>query len=629
MGEDRVRRRLATILAADVVGYSRLMGVDEESTLRTLQSYREIIDRLIIRHEGHIFTTGGDSVLAEFASPIEAVRCAIAIQEELTVRNTELVEDRQMHFRIGINIGDVMVEGDNLFGDSVNVAARLESTAEAGGICISGSVYDQVRNKLSIGFEDIGPQNVKNIAEPISVYRLVPSERLVSTGARIAARSKKDAKRWVMPTTAAAVLLIIAAGGLALWQPWAATVETATPGSISSARQQKQSIAVLPFTNMSSDQEQEYFVDGMTEDLITDLSQISGLFVIARNSSFVYKNQTVNVKDVGRALGVRYVLEGSVRKLGDKVRINAQLIDAESGGHLWADRFDRDYGDVFKLQNEVIRHIVSAMEVSLRGDEETRLVKDYTDSIEAYDLFLKGQREFFKFTHEGNIEARRYYHLATELDPNFARAIANLGWTHARDYQDGWSSSPEDSLNKALALAKDAVGIDDSVSQVHWVLGQVLLFKKDYEGALAEAKRTIELSPSNPDAKILLARIHAFSANPKESIRLINEAMLINPYYPMQYLMNIGIAHFASGEYAEAEIALVKAIDRNPGAQRARMWLAATYANSGQLDEANWALQELMVLNPSFSVEIIEHTIPFRDPSIRDRLANGLRVAQN
>jgi adenylate cyclase len=628
MVEDRVQRRLAAILAADVVGYSRLMGVDEESTLRTLQSYREIIDRLIARHEGRIFTTGGDSVLAEFASSVEAVRCAIAIQEELTVRNTEFVEDRRMHFRIGINIGDVMVEGDNLFGDGVNVAARLESIAEPGGICISGSVFDQVRNKLSIGFEDIGSQKVKNIAEPISAYRLVPGERLVSADATIAARPS-DSRRWLVPATAAIALVIIVAGGLAVWRPWTPTVEPASVERMASALPDKPSIAVLPFNNMSDDPGQEYFADGMSEDLITDLSKISGLFVIARNSSFVYKNQAVNVKDVGNALGVRYVLEGSVRKLGDKVRINAQLIDAETGGHLWADRFDRDYGDVFKLQNEVIRHIVSALEVNLRGDEETRLVKRHTDSVEAYDLFLKGQREFFKFTHEGNIEARRYYRLATERDPNFARAFANLGWTHARDYQDGWSSSPEDSLNKALALANDAASIDDSVSQVHWVLGQVLLFKKDYEGALAEAKRTIELSPSNPDAKILLARILAFSGNPKESIRLINEAMIINPYYPMQYLMNIGIAHFASGEYDKAEVALVKAINRNPEAQRARMWLVATYANSGQLDEANWALEELMVLNPSFSVEIIEHTIPFRDQNIRDRLANGLRIARN
>src|SRR5512145_1025085 len=418
MNQDRARRKLTTILAADVAGYSRLMGDNEEATLRTLKAYREIIDGLIARHDGRIFGTAGDSVVAEFSSAVEAVRAAISIQEELKVRNAELAEQRQMKFRIGINVGDVMVEGGDLFGDGVNVAARLEGLAQPGGICISGSAFDQVKNKLSIGFENIGPQAVKNIAEPVPALRVVPGPVSVQgTRAMPAAR-----KRWRIPVVAAAVVLIVAiAGSVAWWQPWAPKVDPGSAARMAHPLPDKPSIAVLPFANISGDKEQEYFSDGITNDIITELSKFSNLFVIASNSVFTYKGKAVKVNEVGRDLGVRYVIEGSVQKAAGRVRINAQLIDAATSRHLWADRYDRDLKDVFAVQDEITKSIVTALEVILTGDEQQRAARRYTDVLEAYDLFLRGRnylfagREtgvFMRGTREAHSQARELFERA-------------------------------------------------------------------------------------------------------------------------------------------------------------------------------------------------------------------------
>ena len=350
MAEDKVTRKLTTILAADVEGYTRLMRADEEATLKTLGEYRDVIDGLIARHEGRVFSTGGDSVLAEFGSAVEAVRCAISCQEEISSRNAELADDRKLIFRIGINVGDVMVRDGDLFGDGVNVAARLEGLAEPGGVCISGSVFEQIKHKLSLGFEDMGQQEVKNIAEPVSAYRLVPGQ--VSVAATAAAKSSR-VRHWRIPAMAATVVLIITAGGLAIWRPWEPGMEPASSEKTTLPLPDKPSIAVLPFTNLSGDPKQDYLSDGITESLITRLARQPDMFVIARNSSFTYKDKAVKVQQVGRDLGVRYVLEGSVQKAGERIRITAQLIEAATGNHLWADSYDRELQDLWLKLTEL------------------------------------------------------------------------------------------------------------------------------------------------------------------------------------------------------------------------------------------------------------------------------------
>src|SRR5436309_8486126 len=380
MPPENVERKLVAILSADVQGYSRLMGEDEVGTLRRLTAYREVTDALIQHHRGRIVGTAGDSILAEFASAVEAVQCAAAIQQALKTKNTDLPAERRMEFRIGINVGDVIVEGPQIYGDGVNIAARLEALAEGGGICLSGTVYDQIENKLALGYEYLGEQTVKNIAKPVRVYRV----RDAAASAPAQASRKETAPRLPLPD--------------------------------------KPSILVLPFVNMSNDPEQEYFSDGITEDITTDLSKISNLFVISRNSAFTYKGKAVKVRDISREMGVRYVLEGSVRKAGERVRISAQLIDATTDHHLWAERYDRPLTDIFAVQDEIVQKMVTTLKLQLSVREQGLLVRRAQENLEAYEAFLRGLTYFYRLTKEGNAQARQLFEQAVALDPAYAEA---------------------------------------------------------------------------------------------------------------------------------------------------------------------------------------------------------------
>src|SRR5712691_2392645 len=433
-GEDHYRpevsmeRKLTAILSADVKGYSRLMGADEVATIRTLTVYREVMGALIQQHRGRVVDAPGDNLLAEFASVVDAVQCAVRTQQELKTRNVDLPPDRRMEFRIGINLGDVIVEGERIYGDGVNIAARLEGLAEAGGLCISGTVYDQVKTKLSLDYEELGAQVVKNIAEPVRVYRVHLEPRPAAPAVRQPKRLM--ATSWRKLALAALGLVLILGGGVTVWH---LTFRRPAPaGGLPSERAaalplpEKPSIAVLPFVNMSGDPEQEYFSDGMTEDLITDLSKLSGLFVIARNSVFTYKGKAVKPEQVSRELGVRYVLEGSVRKAGDRVRITAQLVEATTGYHRWADRYDRDLKDIFAVQEEISRKIVAALAVQLTPGEQARLGRKYTENLEAYDAYLRGREYLTRYTQETNGQARQMFEKAIALDPTFALAYALL-----------------------------------------------------------------------------------------------------------------------------------------------------------------------------------------------------------
>ncbi len=482
-----VERKLTTIFCADVVGYSRLMETDEEATLARLKSYRELIQGLIGQHGGRVFGGAGDSIVAEFPSTVEAVRCAVEGQQALATRNAELVEDRRMRFRIGINLGDVMVEGNDLLGGGVNVAARLEALAEPGGICISRTARDQVRDKLGLPFDDMGGVKVKNIARPVRVFQIMTDEQ---AGGASRLKATPPAFRR-LAALAAVVAVVVAAAAVAIWlKPWAPAEPPAPVQQAALQVPDKPSIVVLPFTNMSGDPEQEYFADGITDDITTELSRFRGLFVIARNSAFTYKGKAVNVRDVGRELGLRYALEGSVRRSGDTVRINAQLVDAATGEHLWAERYDRDMRDVFAVQDEVTQKIVSAIGTTrLRDAWRERVARKNPEDLEAYDLFLQALDLFLRFTPEDNAEARRLHKRAIELDPSYARPHGGLAWTHLQEVFLGWSPRPAESLQSALASAQRAVALDDTDAQAHWALGAVYLYMGQHDRALAAYER--------------------------------------------------------------------------------------------------------------------------------------------
>jgi adenylate cyclase len=603
-----IERKLTTILSADVQGFSRLMGEDEEATLRTLQSYREVTDTLIQQHRGRIVGTAGDSILAEFVSVVDAVRCAVEIQHQLKAQNADLPAHRRMEFRIGINLGDVMVDGEQIYGDGVNIAARLQALAEAGGICISGTVYEQIKNKLGLRYEDLGEQMVKNIAEPVRVWRIrleesespksqVPSPKLRRVGTAHLS--------WVV-----AVLVLIAGTVVAVRY---FSLPKLSPQSSALVTQEapalplpdKPSIIVLPFDNMSKDPEQEYFSNGITEVLTSDLSRISSLLVIARNTAFTYKGKAVNMQDIRKELGVRYVLEGSVQKASDQVRIVAQLIDTTTSGHLWTQRYDRPLKDIFALQDEIVQKITTTLKLQLAFHEQGYLVRKRTDNLEAYDAFLRGLEYRLRLTKDTNAQARQMWEKAIELDPQYAEAYVALGGTYWQEWAWRWSADPQ-TLERALALAQKAVTLDDSLPGAHsalsWIYGQ----KQQYDQAIAEGERAIALDPNDADSYARQAEVLLYAGRPEDALRLVEQAMRLNPRYSPLYPFELGWAYRMTGRYAEAVAALKEAINRSPNFLGAYLNLTASYLqqwgwqqspDSQTLEQALAAAQRVLALN--------------------------------
>jgi adenylate cyclase len=506
MTTEGFRRKLTAIFSADVKGYSRLMGEDEDATVRTLTAYRTIMATLIQKHRGRVVDSPGDNLLAEFASVVDAVQCAVEIQQVLKAKNAELPGHRRMAFRIGVNLGDVIQEGERIYGDGVNIAARVEGLAEGGGICISGSAYEQIENKLPLRYKDMGEHAVKNIKKPVRVYRADMEQEHAAPRVSRAKGSRR--RRWRMAALVLVAVLIVGAGALAVWNPdfrdlcpqWL----TRMMDKIGISQTEKPSIAVLPFVNMSGDPEQEYLADGITENITTALSYIPEMFVIARNSAFTYKGKPVNVKQVSEELGVRYVLEGSVQKAGDRVRVTAQLVDATTGHHLWAKRYDRDIKDLFALQDEITQKIVVELQVELTFGEGAR-TPGSTHSLEAWEYGVKATSLFQRFTKEDNARARRLFEMAIELDPEYAFAWTMLAWTHWIDANFGFSESRAESFKRAVELAKKAVALDDTQPYVHALLGGIHLFQKRHEKAIAAGERSIALGPNNATSHVLLA----------------------------------------------------------------------------------------------------------------------------
>ncbi len=596
MAPQEVERKLAAILSADVKGYSRLMGEDEIATIRTLTSYRTAMATLIQQYKGRVVDSPGDNLLAEFASVVDAVQCAVEIQRELKARNADLPAAKRMEFRIGINLGDVIVEGQRIYGDGVNIAARLEGLAEPGGICISGIVHDQVENKLnslSLGYEYLGEQTVKNIARPVSVYRILLESGTVSRRGEV-----------TLPL-----------------QPMRPLVASESAPTI--ALPDKPSIAVLPFANLSGDPEQEYFSDGITEDLITDLSKLSGLFVISRHSVFLYKGKAVKPEQVGQELGVRYLLEGSVRKVGNRVRITGQLVDTTTGYHLWADRYDRELQDIFAVQDEVTRKIVTALEVKLTEGEQGRLGRTPTNNLEAYEYFLRGLESFAHRTPESNEQARQMFERAIALDANFAAAYARLGRVYMIEWAFQWSEDPQIPA-RAAALARQAVSLDDALPGAHQTLAYVYLLRKEFDQAIIEAERAVTLDPNDADACVTLGEVLSCAGRAQEAVGLVEKALRLDPYYPPSYLFALGQAYYLTGRYDEAITAFKRLLTRNPEHLRAHFFLAMAYNETGRKAEAREEIEACGRLSPSSYIRRMRQIIPYKDQSLVDRWINAL-----
>jgi TolB-like protein/tetratricopeptide (TPR) repeat protein len=559
---ERAQRQLSAILAADVAGYSRLIGFDEEGTLARLKELRRtVIDPKIGEHRGRIVKTMGDGLLVQFASAVDAVRCAVDIQRQMAEQNAGADEDRQIEFRIGINLGDIVVEGEDILGDGVNIAARLETFAEPGGICVSGNVHDQVRDKLDIGFADTGEQQFKNIAHPVRVYR---------------------ASRIAKPRGTA-----LPARGHA-------------------------SIAVLPFVNMSSDPEQEYFADGLADDLITDLSKVSDFTVIARNSSFAYKGKSIDVRLIARELGVRYIIEGSVRRSATRVRINAQLIDAAEQSHIWADRFDRDLVDVFEVQDEIVGKIVSALSGALPP------ARRKARSLQAYDLFVRGRALSFQ-SPESNRTARPLLEKAIEIDPEFAEAHAWLALSHLfRWTYGGEAKEPHHSL--ALAGARRAVALDPENADAHTILGYLLMYESELDAGEAELQMALRIDANHADAWAFLGDLKVSQGFAQDSVELVLKAFRLNPHAPGRYYWLLGYTQYAAHRYEEALQALRHPSTYLTGSTRL---LAASLAQLGRLEEAKEEARHFLAINPHFSVKEWANLVPFRRNADRQHFIEG------
>ena len=574
-------------MSADVVGYSRLMGTDEAGTLSRLNTLRrELIDPAIAAHSGRIVKLMGDGALVEFASAVDAVTCAIEIQRQLREHHASGSEANPIQFRIGINVGDIIIEGEDILGDGVNIAARIEGIAEPGGISLSEDAWRQVQGKVAANFVDAGEQSLKNIARPVRVYRL----------------------------------------GLA---PKAASASE--PPRPTLALPDKPSIAVLAFNNMSGDPEQEYFSDGISEDIITDLSKLSELHVIARNSTFTYKGEPVDVKQVGRDLGVRYVLEGSVRKARNRVRVTGQLIDAESGAHIWADRFDRDLTDIFAVQDELTKEIIAALKIKLSAAEKALIADSGTRNVSAHDFFLKGRELMFGSKRDRDIfeQFMSCFRRAIELDPNYASAYAGLGMGYALDYQNHWSDAPEKSLDQAQRLVDEAIAKDEKDAFARFVAAVVATWKKDYERWARESDKALALNPNYALALLTRGNVHIYTGEPTKAIPYIERAMRLDPGGPQQgqYVHFLGTAYFVAGEYETAATCFKDRITINPTTDLSRALLASALGHLGRHEEARQVWHELKEINPRYSYADHFARLPFRDPADADKLTDGLRRA--
>ena len=626
-----MERKLTAILCADVYGYSRLMGGDEEATLVTLTSHRKIIDSLIEQHHGRFVNSAGDSILAEFASVVEAVNCAVDIQTALKAENAKLPPERRMEFRIGVNLGDVMVEGDQIYGDGINVAARLESLADPGGICISRKVQEEIGNKLALSYQDLGARRVKNIAEPVRVFRVLTEAGGSSSPRRVTARVVR--RYWRHGA--------LSLGGLALIAVTVVLVQhlslrpPATSASIPPSQfpalplPNMPSIAVLPFANLSGDHQEEYFSDGITGELINDLSRVPGLFVIDRNSSFSYKGKAVTAKEVSRELGVHYLLEGSTRKAGNQVRITVQLVDATVGANLWTQSYDRPLQNILSLQDEIVKKIMTTLRLEVRMLLRTEAtIRQSTDNIEAYDYYLRAlEYEWNNTTSERNAEGRRLLEKAIQLDPNYVDAYVSLGFSYFFDLMNQYTQEPRQQVwQRVVDLAHKAVALDDTNPGAYLLLSKADLRDKHFERTIDDAQRSVSLAPNCAVCYSSLAEALLGVEQPADAVAALQKAMRLDPRGDI-YFGPLGYAYLEMERYGDAISALKKYIAGNPGESLPHAWLIVAYSELGREREAREEAAEVLRSSPGFSLEVMEREWQPKNRALFERYLADMRRA--
>jgi adenylate cyclase len=565
MSEERAKRKLSGILSADAVGYSRLMREDEVETIRALEGSKELMSRLIQQYHGQVVDAPGDNLLAEFASVVDAVECAVEIQKELKDKNAEIPENRRMEFRIGVNLGDVIEEGERIYGDGVNVAARIEGLADPGGICISRTAYDQIKHKLNLGYEYLAEHSVKNIAEPVRVYRILMEPEAAG---KVIGEKRFLGKISRRAAIAVVIILIVVAGGLAGWNFYLRQSKRVEPASVDKMTfplPDKPSIAVLPFDNLSGDPEQEYFSDGITEQIITALSKVPNLFVIARNSTFTYKGKPVKVQKVAEDLAVRYVLEGSSQRADGRVRITAQLIDAIKGHHLWAERYDREIKDIFALQDDIALNVLKALEIKLTAGEQDNVCSKASNNLEAYLKSLEGSYYLNRNTKSDNTRARQLIEESVSLDPGSGMLKLSLGWTHFMDARLGWVKNKSGSVKKAEELAKKALASEENLPGAYTLLAAIYFIKRDWEKAVSNAEQAIAIAPNGRSVYYTtLGGIISCMGKWEEGIPLLKKAIRINPFPPPFHYYLLGRSYLMAGHFDDAIKTFKKALDVNP-----------------------------------------------------------------
>jgi adenylate cyclase len=580
MNENSMERKLRAILSADVKGYSILMADDEIHTIQTLKTYRQIMSDLIRQHSGRVVDNPGDNLLAEFSSAVDAVECAVQIQKKLKKENARFVEDNRLEFRIGINIGDVVHDRGRIYGSGVNVAARIEGLAEPAGICLSRNAYDHVKNKLDLGFEYLGEHEVKNIDEPVRVYKV-----LIDT----------DSPKFLV------------------------NEQFELPD--------KPSIAVLPFTNMSGDPSQEYFSDGLTEQIINGLCKVSNLFVIARNSSFAYKGKSISVKQIAKELGVQYILEGSVQRADDLVRITAQLIDASTDYHMWSENYDRKLSGIFELQDEITLKLIDIMQIKLTLGEQARLWEGMTKNIQAYDMCMRGNDCFFRGNAKDNKHAQQFYKEAINIDENYAFVYAMLGFTYLFDLLFRWGESPIQAFEQAEKCAEKTLALNESLDLAYLLSGWIKLFKRQHHEAIEEGQRAIALNPNGADAHAIFGYICNISGETDLAIKLLKRAFRLNPIPLPHYYIILAMAYRNNEQYEKAIEVSEKGLSSHTDLFALYLTLAASYTFLGRTDEAHMAVEKVLKIDPNFSLEHFAKTLPYKQKETGEKLIEALRKA--
>jgi len=606
MPDEGFKRKLTAVLSADAVGYSRLMSENEAATVKTIASYREIMSSLIKQHRGRVVDSPGDNVLAEFSSVVDAVQCAVAMQNEFQARNAELEKNRQMQFRIGINLGDVIDEDDRIYGDGVNIAARLESLADPGGICVSKTAFDQIETKLPLGYEYLGEQSVKNIPKPVGAYRVLMKP---DAAGKVIGEKRFLGRFSRRAALAAIVILVVVAGALIGWNIYLQQSKKVEPASVDKMAYplpEKPSIAVLPFDNLSGDPEQEYFSDGFTEHIITSLSKVPYIFVIARNSTFAYKGKAVKINQIAEELGVRYILEGSIQRSNDSLRITVQLIDAITGHHIWAENYDRKLKGIFALQDEIAMKIMAELQVNIAYESLGRSSPIQTKNLKAYEKFLKGAERYFRRTEEDILHARKIFKEAIALDPEYGAPYVMLGWTHLDDIWYHRTKDRAKSLQTAEQLAQKAIELTGQDDFNLRLLSSIFMLRKQYDKAIIEIQKAIELSPNSAQSYFIYGMVLRFAGRNDEAIPILKKAIRLNPFTPMTYLNILAWAYFHNEQYEEAIPLWNKTIEFNPDYFFAYVGLTGAYQMSGDEIKARESAAEVLRIKPTYSLAMVK-----------------------